>query len=93
MHAEAFEFASNQPDSELTQFYKTEALLAMKMKSGMSYSKAVASIVSNEHSYLKIAQTAKALLKENRTLEACEGFAEQTLKAQKEEEAEKEQRE
>lgn len=41
LHKEAFDFASQQADSELTKFYKAEALLNLKLKSGTSYESAV----------------------------------------------------
>ena len=35
--AEMYDFADSQPESELTKYYKTEAMLGLKMKSGASY--------------------------------------------------------
>ena len=49
LYKEAFDFASQQKESELADYYKSEALLHMDLKKGQSYLAAVDSVVSKEY--------------------------------------------
>ena len=44
-HKEVFDFAQRQDQSELTDYYKSEALLNMKLKTGTSYDAAVKAVL------------------------------------------------
>jgi hypothetical protein len=63
LNAEIFDLCCQQPDSELTAYYKSEALLGMKLKRGTTYSKAIGEQLKNcpENSASQLTQSTKAL--------------------------------
>ena len=74
MNKEVFDFAEMQEQSELTDYYKSEAILNMKLKSGTSYADALASVLPEKNSACTMIQQVKALFRDNRPKEAISLF-------------------